>query len=163
MADKKVPRHEHRDAQLTAISSLGGDQQVATAPHCCEGKKPLSFYVSLLCLGLLALIVAWDTTALSVAIPVIASQLQATTLEAFFASIAFTLAVAISQPLYLSTSDVIGRKIPLYIAMILFTIGSILFAVAPSITVVIAGRLIQGFGGYICSHLLYCPHGGKKC
>ncbi|KAI0835064.1 major facilitator superfamily domain-containing protein [Hypoxylon sp. FL0890] len=103
--------------------------------------------MSLLCLGLLALIVAWDTTALSVAIPVIAAQLQATILEAFFASIAFTLAVAISQPLYLSISDAIGRKMPLYTAMILFTVGSITFAVARSITVVIAGRLIQGLGG----------------
>ncbi|XXH00077.1 hypothetical protein Hte_006419 [Hypoxylon texense] len=95
--------------------------------------------MSIACLALVALIVSWDTTALSLAIPVIAAQLQATTLEAFFASIAFTLAVAISQPLYLSVSDAAGRK--------QFIVGSILFAVARSMTLVIAGRLIQGLGG----------------
>lgn len=131
--------------QIFATAALP-DQQKAT-------KKPFSFYLTLVCLGLLALIVAWDTTALSVAIPVIAAQLHATTLEAFFASIAFTLAVAISQPLYLAISDAIGRKAPLYTAMVLFTVGSILFAVAETMTVAIVGRLIQGLGGLV-SHLL---------
>ncbi|CAG8953640.1 hypothetical protein HYFRA_00010099, partial [Hymenoscyphus fraxineus] len=112
-------------------------------------KKPLSFHISLLTLTLLALIVSWDTTALSVAIPLITSQLHASTLQAFLANIAFTLAVAISQPLYLSVSDAVGRKIPLYVSMLLFTIGSIMFALARSIGVVIAGRLVQGFGGYV--------------
>ncbi|KAI6091737.1 MFS general substrate transporter [Hypoxylon rubiginosum] len=139
-ADVEAASQKH-DAQPAVIE---GDQQAATSG---AGKKPFSFYASLLCLTLIALIVTWDTTALSVAIPVIAEQLHATTLEAFFASIAFTLAVAISQPLYLSISDAVGRKIPLYFAMVLFTVGSILFAVAQSITVVIVGRLIQGLGG----------------
>ncbi|KAI0101310.1 MFS general substrate transporter [Nemania sp. FL0031] len=112
-----------------------------------EGRKPFSFYMSLLCLGLLALIVAWDTTVLTVALPVIAAQLQATTLETLFASIAFTLAVAVSQPLYLSISDAIGRKAPLYVAVLLLAVGSIVFALAPSINIVIVGRLIQGLGG----------------
>lgn len=141
--------NEKRENQAAVINASGEDQQnmAATAPNQ-TSRKSLSFYMTLLCLALLALIVAWDTTALSVAIPVIAEQLQATTLEAFFASIAFTLAVAISQPLYLAISDAIGRKIPLYAGIILFTVGSILFAVAKNIKVAIAGRLIQGFGGY---------------
>ncbi|KAI1088168.1 MFS general substrate transporter [Rostrohypoxylon terebratum] len=135
------------ELQSAPINELREDEQVSTAAPSRRDKKPFSFYMSLICLALLALIVAWDTTALSVAIPVIAAQLQATTLEAFFASIAFTLAVAISQPLYLSISDAIGRKAPLYVGMILFTAGSIVFAVARSMTVLIVGRLIQGLGG----------------
>ncbi|KAI1206361.1 MFS general substrate transporter [Annulohypoxylon truncatum] len=138
-----------RRLPATADQQSEGGQQVATDLRNSQDKtmKPFSFYASLLCLALLALIVAWDTTALAVAIPVIAEQLHATTLEAFFASIAFTLAVAVSQPLYLSISDAVGRKVPLYVAMVLFTVGSILFAVARSITVLIVGRLIQGLGG----------------
>lgn len=65
-----------------------------------------------------------------------------------FASIAFTLAVAVSQPLYLSISDAVGRKAPLYVAMLLLTVGSIVFAVAQSIKVIIVARSIQGLGGY---------------
>ncbi|KAI1382725.1 MFS general substrate transporter [Hypoxylon trugodes] len=140
-------RIQDQKTNVQPADTSEGDQHVATALHGKGGGKPISFYASLLCLGLLALIVAWDTVALSVAIPVIAEQLRATTLESLFASIAFTLAVAISQPLYLSISDVVGRKVPLYIAMVLFTVGSILFAVARSITVVIVGRLVQGLGG----------------
>jgi MFS family permease len=138
------PKHA---PQLPVVNQPEEGQPVVTASLSREGRKPLSFYMTLLCLGLLALIVSWDATALSVAVPVIAEQLQATTLEAFFASIAFTLAVAISQPLYLAISDAIGRKIPLYAGMALFTLGSILFAVAQNITTAIAGRLIQGLGG----------------
>ena len=68
-------------------------------------------------------------------------------MEALFESIAFTLAVAVSQPLYLSISNAVGRKIPLYVTMVLITVGSVLFAIAPNITVVIVGHLIQGLDG----------------
>lgn len=147
MTDKQVPEQD-LNAEQVVIDMPGGDQHGTTARDSQKGRKPVSFHVSLLCLGLLALIVAWDTTALTVALPVIAAQLQATTLEAMFASIAFTLAVAVSQPLYLSISDAVGRKVPLYVAILLLAVGSIVFAVAQSIMVVIIGRLIQGLGGY---------------
>ncbi|KAK8867747.1 MFS general substrate transporter [Apiospora arundinis] len=146
MTDKQVPEQD-LNAEQVVIDMPGGDQHGTTARDSQKGRKPVSFHVSLLCLGLLALIVAWDTTALTVALPVIAAQLQATTLEAMFASIAFTLAVAVSQPLYLSISDAVGRKVPLYVAILLLAVGSIVFAVAQSIMVVIIGRLIQGLGG----------------
>lgn len=57
------------------------------------------------------------------------------------------LAVAITQPIYTSLSDVLGRKLPLYLSMLLFFVGCIIFAVAQSMPVVIAGRVIQGLGG----------------
>jgi hypothetical protein len=57
------------------------------------------------------------------------------------------LAVTIVQPIYTSTSDVVGRKIPLYIALLLFAVGSIVFAVAQSMGVLICGRVLQGLGG----------------
>lgn len=158
MADERAP--DQKDEAEPGAISPSKDQEAGTAVPIPESKKPFSFYMSLLCLGLVALIVTWDTTALSVAIPVIAAQLHATTLEAFFASIAFTLAVAISQPLYLSISDAIGRKVPFYTGMVLFTVGSILFAAGQSIKVVIAGRLIQGLGGYASScHFLVSKEG----
>ena len=57
------------------------------------------------------------------------------------------LAVVVTQPLYTSASDVIGRKPLLYGAFIFFFVGSIVFAVGHSMAVVIVGRLIQGLGG----------------
>lgn len=110
-------------------------------------KKTLAFHLSFVCLSLLVLIVSWDAIVLSVAIPVIAEQLHATTLQSFWASIAYMLGVAVTQPLFASISDVIGRKGPLYFSIILFGVGSIVFAVAKDMTTLIAGRAIQGLGG----------------
>lgn len=70
-----------------------------------------------------------------------------TTFEAFWASLAFSLTVVISLPIYASASDVLGRMIPLYTCYVLFLVGSVVFATADSMAVVIIGRLIQGIGG----------------
>ncbi|OCK74692.1 MFS general substrate transporter [Lepidopterella palustris CBS 459.81] len=107
-------------------------------------KKPFSFYMSFLSLQLLALITSWDATLLAVALPAITHQPQGTTLESFWASISFILGVAVTEPIYVSVSDVLGRKLPLYSSMVLFAIGAIVFATAQNMSVVIAGRLIQG-------------------
>lgn len=57
------------------------------------------------------------------------------------------LAIFITQPLYVSASDVVSRKPPTYIGLALFAVGSVVFAVAQSMPVFIVGRLIQGLGG----------------
>jgi hypothetical protein len=78
---------------------------------------------------------------------VITTQLNGTTLEAFWASISFMLTVSVSQPLYVTTSDILGRRIPLFVAFFFFGVGAIAFAVAPNMATVIAGRALQGLGG----------------
>ncbi|KAF1822912.1 MFS general substrate transporter [Dissoconium aciculare CBS 342.82] len=109
--------------------------------------KPLRFYLAFLCLLLMVLMVSIDATALGVAIPTLTTDLRGTTLLAFWTNISFMLAVAIIQPIYASVSDVLGRKSPLYSAFFLFGLGSIVFAVAPSMPVAVLGRVIQGLGG----------------
>ncbi|PVH94427.1 MFS general substrate transporter [Periconia macrospinosa] len=111
-----------------------------------NSKKSFSFYMSISSLWLLALITSWDATALAIALPAITSQLRGTTLQSFWASISFILGAAITQPIYVTVSDVFGRKQPLYASMLLFTVGSIVFATANSIIALIIGRLIQGLG-----------------
>lgn len=51
------------------------------------------------------------------------------------------------QPVWASISNVLGRKPPLYVSMAFFFIGSIVFAVAKNMKIIIAGRVLQGFGG----------------
>lgn len=77
----------------------------------------------------------------------ISSELGGTTLQAFWASLVFTLAVVVAQPIYTSVSNVMGRKKVLYAAFVLFAVGSIVFAVSPNMGVLIFGRTIQGLGG----------------
>ncbi|KAK4183711.1 major facilitator superfamily domain-containing protein [Podospora australis] len=109
--------------------------------------KPIRFHLAFLSLLIMVFIVSIDATALAVAIPKVAEELNGTTLEAFWANISFMLTVTVVQPIYTSTSDVLGRKPPLYAAFFLFGLGSIIFAVAPSLPIVILGRSVQGLGG----------------
>ncbi|OQD94271.1 hypothetical protein PENSOL_c027G03141 [Penicillium solitum] len=96
---------------------------------------------------LMVFLVSLDATTLAVAIPAITDDLSGTTLTAFWANISFTVAMVVIQRIYTSFSDIFGRKIPLYAAFTLFGIGSIVFAVAHSMAVLIVGRVLQGLGG----------------
>lgn len=55
--------------------------------------------------------------------------------------------MTVTQPIYASFSDVLGRMAPLYMSFLLFTVGSVVFAVAKTMPVVICGRVLQGLGG----------------
>jgi MFS family permease len=76
----------------------------------------------------------------------IAHELHGTTLESFWASLSFFLAVAIVQPIYTSTSDVLGRLWPLYFSIVVFCIGCVVFALAKDMSILILGRILQGVG-----------------
>lgn len=57
------------------------------------------------------------------------------------------LGVVVTQPIYSSVSNVLGRRYTLQAAIVLFTIGCIIFAVARNMAIVILGRALQGLGG----------------
>lgn len=120
------------------------DESVGTAGR---RRKPLSFYMAFLCLFIMVFLCSMDSTIMAVSIPIITKELGGTTFQAFWANLAFTLTVVISLPIYASASDVLGRMIPLYTCYALFLVGSVVFATANSMTVVIIGRLVQGLGG----------------
>lgn len=56
------------------------------------------------------------------------------------------LGMAIGQLFYGPLSDSIGRKPATYIGLILFIVGSLVSAFAPSYEIVLIGRFLQGFG-----------------
>lgn len=51
------------------------------------------------------------------------------------------------MPITTSISDVLGRKIPLYVSFVVFIVGSVVFALAGNMGVLILGRVLQGLGG----------------
>ncbi|KKP04622.1 hypothetical protein THAR02_03235 [Trichoderma harzianum] len=110
-------------------------------------KRPLNFYLAFLAINIVVFIFSLDSTGLSVAIPSIAEQLHGTTLQSFWAGIAFLLATVITQPLYTSLSDIYGRKGLFQLAFFFFAVGSIVFGLAPNMPAIIIGRLLQGLGG----------------
>ncbi|KAI1800539.1 MFS general substrate transporter [Daldinia bambusicola] len=123
------------------------DAEAEAADDGTTKKKPLGFYLSFLAINILVLLFSLDATTLAVAIPGIAEELHGSTLESFWAGIAYYLGLVVSLPLFASISDVFGRKPPLYVAFLLFTAGALSFSLAKNMAAVIAGRVVQGLGG----------------
>ncbi|KAL0940066.1 uncharacterized protein CTRU02_206676 [Colletotrichum truncatum] len=110
-------------------------------------KKSLAFYLTFVTVLINIFLYGLDATTLAVATPAIAADLGGTSLESFWASISYLLAVIVIQPLYAALSDVIGRKPCLFAAYAFFFAGSIVFSLARNMGGVIAGRVLQGLGG----------------
>ncbi|KAI0970066.1 major facilitator superfamily domain-containing protein [Xylaria arbuscula] len=138
---EQATKDEGRAGSLVMLGASASPHDILVKP-----RKPLSFYLSIVALGLLSLITSWDATSLSIALPTITEKLNGTTLLSFWANVSFTLGVAITQPIYVTVSDVFGRKQPLYASMVLFIIGTIIFATAETMGILVVGRLIQGLG-----------------
>ena len=81
------------------------------------------------------------------AMPAIGEDLG-TSVQAMQGSItAYFLAFGLAQLLYGPWSDQSGRKPPLYAGIAVFCIGSLICAMAPTATLLLIGRAVQGFGG----------------
>ncbi|KAF3061960.1 putative transporter C3H1.06c [Daldinia childiae] len=145
--DKPENRLVEIDQPEAIEVSTDTDADAEAADDGTTQKKPLGFYLSFLAINILVFLFSLDATTLAVAIPSIAQELHGSTLESFWAGIAYYLGLVVSQPLFASISDVFGRKPPLYVAFLLFTAGSLSFSLAPNMAAVIAGRVVQGLGG----------------
>jgi MFS transporter, DHA1 family, multidrug resistance protein len=97
-------------------------------------------------LGLLSAIGPFAIDMYLPALPAIGHSLQADTAAVQMSLTVFFIAISVAQSIYGPLSDMIGRKPPLYIGLALFSIGSIGCALAPSISVLIAFRFLQGIG-----------------
>lgn len=80
------------------------------------------------------------------ALPTIAKDLNATEAGVQFSLMVFFLASALMQLVCGPLSDIFGRKMPLYLGLVLFGIGSIGSAMATNIEMLIAFRFLQGVG-----------------
>lgn len=100
-----------------------------------------------LVLGLLSCIGPFAIDMYLPAMPAIAQDLGASkqamqgTLTAYFA------AFGVAQLVYGPWADQAGRKLPLYVGIAIFSLGSLLCALAPTVALLWAGRFVQGLGG----------------
>ncbi|GAW26109.1 putative major facilitator superfamily transporter [Rosellinia necatrix] len=111
--------------------------------------QPSGHEKAIICtLALLNLVVALDAKVIVTSLTqAIIKDVSGTTTQAFWIGTSYLLVNAVSMPTISSISDVIGRPICLTVSIILFLIGTILCATSHSITVMLAGRSIQGVGG----------------
>jgi len=89
---------------------------------------------------------AIDQTLLATATPAIAAELGGLR-DTSWIAVGYLLAVTVMGPLYGRLGDRHGRRDVLSAAVGVFALGSIACALAPSMPVLIAGRVVQGLGG----------------
>jgi len=80
-------------------------------------------------------------------LPILTKDLHTSTSLAQFSLTACLLGLAVGQLVAGSQSDIRGRRIPLLVGLVSYTIASLLCALSPSIGGLILLRFIQGFAG----------------
>lgn len=101
--------------------------------------------LAICCMSLL--IVSLDSTVLNVALPSMRQELHAGVAGMQWAIDAYTLVLASLLMLAGSTADRIGRRKVFMAGLVLFTLGSALCSVAPSLETLIIFRMVQAVGG----------------
>ena len=77
----------------------------------------------------------------------IAIELNATSIQAYWAGTSFILASAVFQPVISALSQAFGRKVMIQLSLIIFAVGTIVCGTAHHIATLLIGRTLQGVGG----------------
>jgi EmrB/QacA subfamily drug resistance transporter len=93
------------------------------------------------------LIVGLDTTIVNVALPAVQHSFHSTLPDLQWIVDAYTVVLASLLMLMGSTADRIGRRRVFQVGLAVFSLGSLLCAVAPSLELLIAFRVLQANGG----------------
>jgi EmrB/QacA subfamily drug resistance transporter len=123
--------------RLTAMSS------VSSSEHLSRRRRLL--VLAICCMSLL--IVGLDTTIVNVALPAIRGSLHASLAGLQWTVDAYTLVLASLLMLAGSTADRVGRRRTFQTGLVVFSLGSLLCAVAPSLGALVAARVLQAIGG----------------
>jgi DHA2 family multidrug resistance protein len=112
-----------------------------------ETKIGVSAWETAAAVVLPVVMVALDTSIVSVSLPHVAGSLSATTDEATWVQTSYLVANAIVLPASAWLSIFFGRKRFLIACIALFTFASFLCGAAPTLAILISARILQGAGG----------------
>lgn len=107
----------------------------------------MSRYLIFASVSLVLLLSAINGTSVAVAFPAIISEFDASLVQAGWVLSIYQLVATVVMPLAGKANDILGRKQTLMFFLGLFTLGSLLSAVAPNVPLLILSRFIQGIGG----------------
>jgi hypothetical protein len=138
----KVPMHSNIPNSLpleaTANSSAVQSQELSV----------LQITTIMACLMAAVFVAALDVTIIVTALPTISNEFSESAYT--WVGTAYVLSYNTSTPLWGKLSDIFGRKFVLLSGVGVFFIGSLMCGIAPSLTVLLAGRAVQGLGGAGC-------------
>src|ERR1700719_3800733 len=109
-----------------------------------RGPIPQNLVLGICCMSVL--LIAMDVTIVNVALPAIQRDLQAQLSGLQWILDAYTLVVASLLMLSGSMSDRFGRRRVFQIGLTIFTAGSVLCSLAPTIGALVLFRAMQGLG-----------------
>ncbi len=125
-----------------------------TSPSTTVGNLPLEAtpgyahrWRAMISISIALIVISLDNTILNVALPSISRQLGATASELQWVVDAYVLVFASLLLAMGSLGDKLGRRRALQAGLILFGVGSLWCALAPSTTALIAARAFTGIGG----------------
>ncbi|OHW94694.1 MFS transporter [Colletotrichum incanum] len=145
--DPEPPRQSKITELVMETGERHPSEDVNTETNTSSTPKSLSFKLAFMGLALVLLVFQVDATCLSIALPAVSGEMKGSSLESFWANLAYSLCGLVVQPVWASLSNAFGRRYPLYVSVAFFFFGSIVFAIALDMKTVISGRVLQGFGG----------------
>ena len=104
-------------------------------------------WLGLVFISLAVALIIVDSTIVNVAIPSIVDDLGITSTQVQWVQEAYTLVFASLLLVFGSLADRFGRRRMLLIGVVIFTLASVLAALAPTGDLLILARLVQGVGG----------------
>ncbi|KAK5996104.1 Efflux pump FUS6-like protein [Cladobotryum mycophilum] len=120
-------------------------------------KRPKYYNIIIASLCSCVFIDTVNTINFAAALPAVATDLNATTTQAFWCGTVLLFAQCVAQPIYGALAESFGRKSCMLTALAIFTLGSLLAALAQTIEWLIAVRAVQGLGGggiNVCVNLI---------
>jgi EmrB/QacA subfamily drug resistance transporter len=109
------------------------------------GRRRRLLVLAICCMSLF--IVGLDTTVVNVALPSIHRELRASVAGLQWTIDAYTLVLASLLMLAGSTADRVGRRRVFQLGLVVFSTGSLLCGLAPTLAALVAARVLQAVGG----------------
>jgi Na+/melibiose symporter-like transporter len=134
---RDIPKASELASNTTAVKTTSEERSI----------PPLPTVLAFIALCLSIFLVALDTVLIPTALPTIALSFHIRDSIYAWIGSAYLLANAASVPLWGKLSDIFGRKPVILIADLIFLAGSIFCALSANATMLLAGRVVQGFGG----------------
>jgi DHA2 family multidrug resistance protein-like MFS transporter len=112
-----------------------------------DGLPPDRRFLAMLSLGVAVCMAVLDGSIANVALPTIAREMHATPAESIWVINSYQLAVTVSLLPLASLGDVHGHRRIFCWGLLLYTLASIGCALSTTLPQLVAGRVMQGFGG----------------
>jgi EmrB/QacA subfamily drug resistance transporter len=125
---------------------MAGEQNATNSTSSLTAMRRTNFRAAFLSVAPAMFLGSLDQTIVAAALPVIAHSFGGLATVTWVVT-GYLLAATVAAPVYGRLGDAFGRRKILLWSLALFLLGSLACALAPSLSLLIAGRCLQGFGG----------------